>query len=477
MRLVPMQQKSEIQQGWEFSARIMGADLPAYMGIEYVNAVKETINNLEESINSHRYRNLDIDQLQGFLFEEWGAGTFNIDAVAAGSNYRADTLHSTAKNSVDIQVKNSEQSIDSYSVKSYKNGVKSVVEQARVNPETGKASYQEQGRLIPSDQISEAKAEACRRVSKNRLSRPKIAEIYSETEQKLTDRIATDDGVQSRTVTRKELEQIAKESKSQGFRAKEHGVTVESAIRTEYILKQALKAGCTAATITVAIQLAPEIFKALDYLIKHGEISVSQMKKSGINGVSAGAEGFLRGAVASSLMIMCAEGSLGESFTKINPTAMGIIVAIVMQTVKNSILVAAGKMSSQQMGEAFLDTIIISEGYLIGAHIGGTISQALGFSFPVVGYSLGSLIGTSLCVVYNIGKKKLISFCIDTGFTCFGLVEQNYELPESVLHEIGVETIQIPRTRVEREEVSRTHINGAEAEMVEYETIDITILR
>jgi hypothetical protein len=38
------------------------------------------------------------------------------------------------------------------------------------------------------------------------------------------------------------------------------------------------------------------------------------------------------------------------------------------------------------------------------------------------------LIGTSFCVIYNIGKKKLISFCVDTGFTCFGLVEQNYEL-------------------------------------------------
>ena len=56
-------------------------------------------------------------------------------------------------------------------------------------------------------------------------------------------------------------------------------------------------------------------------------------------------------------------------------------------------------------------------------------------------------------------------------------MEQNYELPESVLHEIGVETIQIPRTRVERAEVSRTNINGAEVEKAEYETIDITILR
>lgn len=108
-----------------------------------------------------------------------------------------------------------------------------------------------------------------------------------------------------------------------------------------------------------------------------------------------------------------------------------------------------------QMGAAFVDTVIVSGGYLLGAHIGGIIGQALGFELPVVGYLLGSLIGTAFCVVYNIGKKKLISFCVDTGFTCFGLVEQNYSLPEDVLHELGVETIPIPRTQVERIEIPR----------------------
>ena len=80
-------------------------------------------------------------------------------------------------------------------------------------------------------------------------------------------------------------------------------------------------------------------------------------------------------------------------------------------------------------------------------------------------------------LVYNIGKKKLISFCVDTGFTCFGLVEQNYELPEEVLREMGVETIPVPRTQVERIDVPRTQIMGSGVETSEYETIDITVLR
>lgn len=88
-----MQQKSEMQQGWDFATQIMGADLAAHMGMEYVSAVDAAIKQLEENINKHNYRNLGIKQLQGFMLEEWGAGTFNVDAIAADSTYRAEVLH------------------------------------------------------------------------------------------------------------------------------------------------------------------------------------------------------------------------------------------------------------------------------------------------------------------------------------------------------------------------------------------------
>ena len=91
-------------------------------------------------------------------------------------------------------------------------------------------------------------------------------------------------------------------------------------------------------------------------------------------------------------------------------------------------------------------------------------------------YEIYSLLGCSLAVVYNIGKKKLISFCVDTGFTCFGLVEQNYELPEDVLQEMGVHYIPVPRTEVQRTDVNRTS-TAVQINTSDYETIDITVLR
>lgn len=468
-----MQSRNEMQQGWDFATSIMGADIAARMGAEYVGAVEAAIKQLEDNINSHQYRNLGIGQLQGYMLEEWGAGTFNVDAVAADSVDRAAVLHSTAKDSVDIQLDSGE----AFSAKSYATAEKTAKAQARFSPESGQASYHNQGRLVPSDQLADAKDTAHRQALRNQPIREDVSKAYAETERKLTDKITNDEGVESRSASRKELEDIAKESKKQEFKAEDHGVTADSAIKTEYLLKQALKAGYTTAAITVAVQLAPEIYKAIDFLIKHGEIDLAQIKRMGEKGISAGVEGFLRGSVSSSLLIMCESGALGEAFKGINPTVLGTVVALVMQTVKNSILVAAGKMTTQQMGAAFVDTVIVSGGYLLGAHIGGIIGQALGFELPVVGYLLGSLIGTSFCVIYNIGKKKLISFCVDTGFTCFGLVEQNYELPEDVLNELGIDTIPISRTQIQRTDILRTAIGTSDVERSDYETIDITVLR
>lgn len=469
-----MQSKTKMQQGWEFAAGIMGADIATHMGQEYVGAVKEAIEQLEKNINNHTHRvKVDINKLQGYMLEEYSAGTFNVDAVARGSTDRATVLHSTSKDSADIQVKSG----GKYSAKSYATAEKTAKAQAELNPETGKARYHGQHRLVSSDQLSDAKKTAHREAEKNQHKRPDVSEAYAETESKLTDTIKNKEGVSSKKASKKELKSIARDSKEQKFKAEKHGVTADTAIKPEYLLKQALKAGYTTAAITVAFQLAPEIYKAIDFLIKHGEIDIQQIKRMGTKGITAGAEGFLRGSISSAFLIMCEKGALGAAFKGISPTILGTVAALVMQTVKNSILVAAGNMSAKEMGAAFMDTVVISGGYLVGAHIGGIIGQALLIELPVVGYLLGSLIGTSFCAIYNIGKKKLISFCVDTGFTCFGLVEQNYELPDEILHELGIETIPIPRTQVKRIDVPTTQIQSTIINKTEYETIDITVLR
>lgn len=477
-----MQAKSDMQRGWEFASCVLGADIGAHIGAKYVEKVvpeiEEAIKQLEDSINNDPHRASGIGQLQGFMLEDYAAGTFNVDAAAAGSTVRAKALGSTGRDSVDIELRDGGKIVGQYSAKSYASAEDTAKEQARLNLDTRRASYQGQGRLVPSDKLKGAIKTARHEKIRNRSIRPEVSEAYEDTERRLTSKIRYG-RITSKEIERKGpkgLDTTARESKEQRFKASEHGITTDNAIKTQYIVKQALKAGYTAAAITVAVQLAPEIFKAIDYLIKHGEIDAQQIRAMGVKGISSGAEGFLRGSISSSLLIMCEKGVLGEAFRRINPTVLGTVVAVVMQTVKNSILVAAGKMTSQQMGAAFVDTVVISGGYLAGAYIGGVIGQAIGFELPVVGYLLGSLIGTAFSVVYNIGKKKLISFCVDTGFTCFGLVEQDYQLPDEVLKELGIETIPISRAEVSHIEINRVQ-TGSSMQRVNYETIDLKLVK
>lgn len=88
-------------------------------------------------------------------------------------------------------------------------------------------------------------------------------------------------------------------------------------IRIAY-LDQTLKAGPTATTITAITQLVPELYKAIDYLIKHGEIDLAQLKKSGGKIITTSGEAFLRGSIAYGVQMALQEGLFGEALRNAN---------------------------------------------------------------------------------------------------------------------------------------------------------------
>lgn len=69
--------------------------------------------------------------------------------------------------------------------------------------------------------------------------------------------------------------------------------------------------------------------------------------------------------------------SCHEAFTQVNPSVVGVAVMVILETIKDSIMVATGKMTTKEMGVKFVDTIVVSSGYLVGMEIGGAIAQAL----------------------------------------------------------------------------------------------------
>lgn len=276
----------------------------------------------------------------------------------------------------------------------------------------------------------------------------------------------------------KNQKKIAKEINQDGFEAEKHGFKKEELlkeIRINYV-NQAMKAGLTAASITAITQLVPELYKAIDYLIKNGEINLNNVKQSSEKLITSTGESFLRGSIAYTVEIGIQNGLFGEALQTVSPSVIGSMVTIILGTIKNSILVATGKITANQMGGYFVDSIIISSGYIVSMELGGIIVQAICPELPMIGYAIGSLLGCSLSVAYSIGKKNLISFCVDSGFTCFGLVDQNYELPEEILSRLGVDYIPIPKADILTTDINRISTEE-QIEYKQFETIDIQILK
>ena len=486
-----MSDLKNVGHGWEFMTKMVGTDLSSRTALsdymrntthnnaillrnKRIQKINEAITQLEKNINEHPHVNLDVEQFKGFVAEEMHAGTFNINAIRQGSDHRAWALHDNGYATVDVETNFNK----SYSLK-YSNTAKDAENmQAALNTDTRTPKYHGQERLISSEQVDEAKIWAHKRALKDLENRPDVAKSHVETQQHLVGKISDGEGIESKELTIKESKQIAREAKNGRFRSDAHGYAKSPLLDTSRInyINQAIKAGLTAAAISTITQIVPELYKAIDYLIKHGEIDTEGIRKSGNKVMSASGESFLKGAIAYGVEMAILEGLLGETIKQVSPSVIGVAVTVILSTIKDSILVAAGKITVEEMGIKFFDAMVVSSGYLVSMQIGGAIAQALCPELPGIGYALGSLLGCSLAVLYDIGKNKLISFCVDTGFACFDLVKQDYKLPEEMLKKMGVHSIPVLRA-----EVSRVHVNRASVTVQKasagYETVAFTGVR
>jgi predicted aspartyl protease len=528
-----------VKLGWDYISKQMEADYANQMGTEYINEVDNAIQQLIRDMDELGKNNLDAKQLKGFVAEYWHADTFNIEATLRGSTHRTTVEGSTDYASVDIstnfgkaysskyirtydksveaQAKNVIQAYHEYFNKPRQGAGMTLEEYLEKYGYTKEANirkliedykksddqvsitleqyiklhageydittlltsvYNGQERLIPTDQLEEAikylNQEIAKEGGKETSNRVAILANYKETLEKLVDRVSDGNGTESHTLTKDEAEAIAILIKEGKFKPEDFGLNLNDLITPDYIVQQALKSGYSAMVITLVMQLCPEIFKAIDYLIRNKELDVKQLKKIGTTAISASTEGFLRGSIASALTISCKAGKLGTEFININPHVIGALTVIAIDMAKSSVLVAMGKMTAREMGTKLTKEIIISSASLAGGALGQVVAPEL----PVLGYMLGSLIGSCVAsVVVGMGEKCMISFCIDSGFTCFGLVKQDYVLPDEILQEIGIDLADISQIVVKKTEIKKTEIKLIEIDKAKYHTVQLTMVK
>ena len=127
----------------------------------YIDTVNTAIDNANKTIiESVTTKAGTINQnpnLDGFIFEEHHAGTFNIDAAVKQKSYHAEALkpelgETYGKNSIDIVIEDSGKYVKKYSAKAYKNANETA--KSFYDKITG-YKYKFQSKLVPTDQTRE----------------------------------------------------------------------------------------------------------------------------------------------------------------------------------------------------------------------------------------------------------------------------------------------------------------------------------
>ncbi len=468
----------KFKSGWDYASKYAGVAVASLKGQAYVNTVQKTIADhsaqMQSHLNSKVISNRSIAQDAGFAAEIWHTDTFNLEAALNGSEYKAIRPDSNAKASADITVTGNNYSQD-YSGKYYKDATSSASAQAKTyledyreyvahaqrhgeTPMSEKeylaqydksldslydSLYAGQGKLIPTDQLDDAKAYLSKRKAKmsasESLERQKFSPELQETLDSLGDRISSPDGTQSKPLTEAEAKQLVELTRDGDLDLADFGITPAQLVTPTYILKQAINSGSQAAIISIAFEIGPDVYTILVDAAKDGKIDEAKLKEVGIEGVLAGTEGFVEGSVSSAIVIACQSGKFGAAYTNIAPETVGTLSVLTIDAIRFGYQLSTGQITEAEYADIMAEDIIIA----IASQASGALLQAL-FPFLPFAYVAGSMAGAMLASAgYTAGKEIILEMRGENGFETVvpETIASGKSLADDVMQNINLKNI------------------------------------
>lgn len=485
-------------EGYRYFEENAPADLSAHAADNYVSDVENAINETLDDLNSFEGYKTDASKLQGDFAEFYESGTYNINATVKESPYRSEVNRSHGLGSVDVSTNFGED----FSLKYRRYGKDSAQDQSisiferfqKYKHRGGKESleqyllrngydndekilndplYKGQQRLIPADEYEEAVDWLKRKIAKESINRPEQVRRYQETLDHLTCCIEGPDGTKSAFLTRQQAEEYAALAKQGNITAETLGLSPNQVIRFEDVFRNACRAGLTAAEISAVLKAAPAVFEAIDGLVKEGALDDEKLMNIGKKAGTGAAEGFVRGTVAAALTSCCKAGILDASLENISPDVIAAVTVIACNTLVNAYKVVAGEKRMSDLVSDLIRDAYVSTFTVLGGMIGQELIQV-----PMLGYMLGSFVGSVVgSFSYYVGSKAVLALCVNTGFTMFGLVEQDYTLPDDVARQIGLDVLKPLTLEVEELQPEILEPITLEPETLQPDTLDIHVLR
>ena len=352
----------------------------------YVDSVNTAIDNANKTMMESVTTKVGVinqnPNLDGFIFEEYHAGTFNIDAAVKQKSYHAEALkpelgETYGKNSIDLIIEDTDKYVKKYSAKAYKNANESA--KAFYDKVTG-YKYKFQSKLVPTDQTGDIA---------NSVDKIKF------------------NNVESKGITKAEIKDI--QENLQSGNKKGDILNFKKNVNTISISKQIGKQAMLNGTMGVGIGMAANIGVNL---ITGKEVEAEEVIEVGIK---TGASMGMATAVAGGIRVAVEKKVIPTVFSRMfTNNTIGVIAASSMDIIGTAFKLGSGDIS---LGKSVKDV-----GNSLGAGYGAIISSGIGFSS---GMALATTIG--LGTIGTVGTILTGGLALVAGAVC-GVIGSNIAL-------------------------------------------------
>ena len=419
------------------TASIKEAQLVAnVLSAKSVNNYVDTVNNaidianktLMESVTTKAGTINQNPNLDGFIFEEHHAGTFNIDAAVKQKSYHAEALkpelgETYGKNSIDLVIEDSGKYVKKYSAKAYKN----ANETAKSFYDKNGYKYKVQSKLVPTEQTRDIV---------NSVDKIKY------------------NNVESKGITKAEIKDI--QNDLQSGNKKVDILNFKKDVNTISISKQIGKQAILNGTMGVGIGMAGNIGVNL---ITGKEVEAEEVIEAGIK---TGASMGMATAVAGGIRVAVEKKVIPTVFSRIlTNNTIGAIAASSMDIIGTAFKLGSGEIS---LGKAVKDVgksvgaaygAIVASGWLssgglvvagtkiagmIGLGTIGTVGTILGVGVAIVAGAICTVVGSKVAGAIANGIGTVTGAIVDGAV---GIVKAGKEVVKSIASGIwdGVKSV------------------------------------
>lgn len=436
----------------QFAAELVGREVSNFAA-RVEDSVEELIRDMAKMAQNDKWP----DYVKGDVAELWHAGTLNLDATQRSIDVRAFAPRDASP--IDVALRGGGH-VEAAQLKYYR----SAEHTARALSDPLYAGLDKVG---PSDQL-EGVREAAQRLATHHAARPDVAAPYEHTADTVDDRLRID-GAESRPLTEKQSRELTESLRRDGDLDREqYNLTPNDVIRWEDIVREATTAAVRAALITAALQAAPYLVAIAKKGIETGEISAEDFVPLGRALPPALIRSSLSGALTAALVGAARKEVFGAGLKNVDPTHVSAVVVLGLCAVSNSLRAARGEISVQEAAARTAEdalSLAVAMGF-------GAIGQAV-IPIPVLGYLVGSVVGALIAgLVIDRANTVIVGIAADTGWTFFGLVDQDYRVPPELLAASGWRSVDLavlePRTAT---------LRRLQPANLETATLDMAVLR